>query len=172
MKNLLLVSGLLIASFTSYSQDKNQPQKSNLEKFTEQPGTFSKTEYTSLGKVKTLLIEIVKVNDLINDKNISGIKFSGFNTVSSKMAVIDKDEIKSLVTALDYINEKVYTSTIPSNTMEYNFYSRGGFSMGVYKNDSDWKGYIQLDKFSSSLFYLKKEDFKLLQTLLKASETL
>lgn len=169
-KTLLLASGLLL-SLSGFSQnEKVQLKKSNLETFSEQSGTFSKKQFITLGKVNNVTISIIKITDLITQKGISGIKFSGYiigGNGNEKTAFIDKDEVTNFLKAVSYINEKVFETPSPTNSEEYNYYSRSSFSGGAFSSGKDWKGYLSLDNYSESTFFFKKDDFKKIAVLIQ-----
>lgn len=170
-KTLALLAAVLLVSFNTFSQAvKEKAKKSNLETFSEQSGSFSKKEYIELGKVNGVTVSIIKITDIINQKSVSGIRFSG-NTggtySSEKTAFIDKDEVTNFLKAVSYINEKVFDSPLPTNSEEYNYYARSDFSGGAFNSNKEWKGYLSLDRYSDSTFFFKKDDFKKLVNILQ-----
>lgn len=161
--SLAIIAALFVAVQPAFSQsDSPKSPKSKLETFSEVAGTFSKKEITELGKVAGLTIDIIKITDLINEKVVTGIKFSGYSGGSlniRKTAFIDKDEVDNFLKSVGYITEKVFDSPIPENDQEFNYYSRGGFSGGAFSNAKEWRGYLSLDNYSGSTFFFKKDDF-------------
>lgn len=86
-KTLGLITVVLIVSLNAYSQAvKEKAKKSNLETFSEQSGSFSKKEYIELGIVNGVTVSIIRITDIINQKSVSGIRFSG-NPGGSYIAV-------------------------------------------------------------------------------------
>ncbi|MBS7565066.1 hypothetical protein KHS38_11685 [Mucilaginibacter sp. Bleaf8] len=179
MKKTLLI-GLLLASATlTYAQVKKatpEAAKSNIETISEQAGTFSKKDFVEIGKAKEVTVEVIKITDLLSNKIVSGIKLSANYHASygsdTKSAMLDADEIDAFLKVIDYINNKVFTSEVPENSVEYNFHSRGGFSGGAYNYSKKWKGYVKLEKYdSNSYFFLDQEAFKALGALVSEAKT-
>lgn len=170
-KTLGLITVVLIVSLNAFSQAvKEKAKKSNLETFSEQSGSFSKKEYIELGEVNGVTVSIIRITDIIDQKSVSGIRFSGNpggSYSSEKTAFIDKDEVTNFLKAVSYINEKVFDSPLPANSEEYNYYARSDFSGGAFSSNKEWKGYLSLDRYSDSTFFFKKDDFKKLVNILQ-----
>lgn len=166
---ILMLSSILTAA---YSQEKTTTAKSNLESFSEISGSFSKKEFTNIGKTKSIVVQTLVVTDMITKKALKGIKLSGFAYASygssEKSAFLDEDEIENFLKAISFIGANVFNSAIPANDVEYNFYGRSGFSAGAF-NDSKgkWNSYVKLEKYDSkSFFSMTPEDFAQLADLI------
>ncbi len=177
MKRYFLTVILLVIGLDIYAQsptEKVNTQKSNLETFSEQSGSFSKKEIIELGRVAGVTVSIIKITDLVSTKTVSGVKFTGYSTgtySSSKTAFIDKDEVDNFLKSVSYITEKVFDTPIPTNDEEYNYYARSSFSGGAFSNDKEWKGYLSLDNYSGSTFFFKKEDFLKIIALIQENKS-
>lgn len=170
-KSLFLIALGMSLTLNSFSQiEKEKAKKSNLETFSEQSGSFSKKEFIELGKVSGVTISIIRITDIITQKAISGVRFSGYTggaySNTEKTDFIDKDEVSNFLKAVSYINEKVFDNPLPTNSEEYNYYARSDFSGGAFSSAKEWKGYLSLDRYSGSTFLFKKDDFKKLALML------
>lgn len=119
---------------------------------------------------------MIKLTDLTTNAVISGIKLTAYDVggygSTTKMTFLDADEIDSLLKAMAYINEKVFTTNLPSNPVEYNYRSRRGFTADGFSSSKKWKGHLQLEQYDShSGFIYTVEEFKKIGDLTVQAQT-
>ncbi|MHC2993700.1 hypothetical protein OB13_19750 [Pontibacter sp. HJ8] len=176
MKKFLLTLFIAVSVSTiTHAQEKvtdkaSQP-KSNLETFLDQSGSLIKKEYVTIGKVKGINVQVLKITDLIKNSTVSGLRLEGITTSSyssdSKIAFLDSDEIENFIKAIDYINSNILNLPAAGST-EVIYSSRGGFSGGAFVDSKNkWSTFMQLEKYDSrSMFFLSAEDFSQMKDLI------
>ena len=155
MKSLSIftISVFLIVSQQAFSQIAPGEKKnlSNAEKFELKSGLLLKKEYKSLGMVGACEIKVSKLEDLITKEKTSGVRFEYINHSSvgnsTKIAVIDPDEVKSLLKSFEIIQLQILPQTVEDYT-EVSFKSRSGFEAGCFwsTDKKDWSIYLQIEK--------------------------
>ena len=169
---------VLLLCFSAFGFAQNSVNDiSNTELFSQIDGTLIKTEYVEIGKLKTSVLEVIIHNDLINNKRITGVKFSydnGVKTVNAQTRVvfIDKDEVDALIKSIQIIKEQI----LPSKENHYTevlFKTRGGFEAGCFFSlkNNQWNGYMNFVKNSrESYILLELPDFDVLMELLRQAK--
>lgn len=172
-KAILLLILIFLSVSIVFSQTKEQ-ELSNAEKFSGKAGTLIQKEFIDIGEIKGAKIKVIHYSDLIGETKTSSLRFEsesvGKYTSSSKIAVLDSDEIEGLIKSIKIIQEKVFPST-PSSYSEVTFRSRGGFEAGCYWGKDKWETYLKLEKYDKdSYVFLGVEDFPALLALLEAAK--
>ena len=113
--------------------------------------------------------------DLKTNEKLNALRFeyeySGSYSTTTKIAVLDVDEVSALQTSIKFITDKIFP-TAAQNYTEVAFKSRGGFEAGCYSKEDSWKTYLQLDKYDSkSDVFLGKDDFPILSGLLETVQS-
>ncbi len=140
-------------------------------------GTLIEKQFTDVGKVKGLQVQVLKYKDLNTNISKSALRFeyeskSSYST-DTKIAVLDADEMDGLIKSLKNLQSNVFTTTRETYT-EVTFKSRTGFEAGAYFSpyQSKWTPYVQVEKFdSNSMVSLSTEDFATLLTLIEQAQT-
>ncbi len=79
----------------------------------------------------------------------------------SRVGIIDKDEVESLIKAMRLVKEKVLPTTRNAYT-EVTYKSRGGFEVGCYFDPKKvkWQAYVRVQEhYSDALVSLSPEEF-------------
>ncbi len=172
MRNILLL-GMILFSFFSFAQTKEQ-DISNAEKFSAKSGSLIQKEFIEVGILKSAKIQIVNFTDLISNIKQSALKLEyenvGKYSTSTKIAMLDIDEVDGLIKSIKILQDKVFNSKATSYT-EVTFKSRGGFEAGCYWSKENWSTYLKLDKYDKdSYVFLAKEDFSTFLGLLELAK--
>jgi hypothetical protein len=160
---LILIIFLSAQAFGQIKPAEPKPQ-SNFEAFLGSAGSFSKKEIYPIGKVKGITVQVVKLININSEKDLSGLRLSGYKATTystdEKVAFLDIDEIEAYLKVLNYLQNKVLNTPSPELSVEYNYYSRGGFSSGAFNETKKkkWDLYLDMEKYGSSIFYLDLED--------------
>ena len=103
MKKFSLVICLLGIMIISFGQT-SEKEMSNLEKFSAKSGTLIQKDFTNVGSVKGISIQVAKLKDLNSDVSLSALRFEyeykGNYSSDTKIAVLDKDEIEGLIESI------------------------------------------------------------------------
>lgn len=165
---ILLVLVLSRATIFSQTQTKEK-ELSNAEQFSAKAGTLMQKEFIDIGTIKGAKIQAMLLKDLITNSKSAAIRFeyeSGGRYTSTKIAVLDADEVDALLKSIRMLQTTVLTQAMPNYT-EVSFRSRGGFEAGCYFSDGKWSAYIKLEKYDKdSYVFLNSEDFGVLAGLL------
>jgi hypothetical protein len=176
MKKMILLMALLAISAISFSQQISKAKdESNAEKFSARAGSLIQKEFIDIATLKKCLIQVAKFTDLIAGQKSSAIRFEfeyrGYNTVDTKIAMLDEDEIDGLVKSIQLIIEKVLPSKA-TNYTEVNFLSRSGFSAGCFSKKDSWTTYLKLERYdSNSYVFMEKDDLTQLLSILNQAKT-
>ena len=160
MKKMLLIVIALSTINLSYAQVKKSQDvsKSNLEDFSETSGSLIKKEFTDVGKLRSVKIQLLKITNLATNISQSGLRIESQGVITH-VAFLDADEIDAFLKTIDYITDNVLDTDPSGNYTEYNFISRGGFSAGAFNYSKKWVFYMKPEKFSSdSQIDFSKED--------------
>jgi hypothetical protein len=179
MKNQLYFFAFVLMLITTnsgslFSQTKEQ-ELSNAEKFSAKSGALIQKEFIEVGYVKGIKMYIVYYIDLITNTKQSALKLEydyvgKYSTATTKVAVLDSDEVEGLLKSITIIQEKIFPSTA-SNYTEVTFRCRGGFEAGCYWSKNTWSTYLKLEKYDKdSYVFLTKEDFPTLLSFLEKAK--
>ncbi len=117
-----------------------------------------------MGSTRKVVLEILKISDVMNNATIDGIKFNTTvvnknNGTETKFNYLDSDEVDAFLKSAKFLLSSL--STPGDNYTEYQFVSRGGLMAGVYSSKSGWNYYLKLDKNDpGSYAFVSKEDFQ------------
>ncbi len=134
------------------------PYATGFEDFSSQDGTLIQKQYVEIGRFgesqgipSKVKIQAATVVDLITEDTVRAMRLTRIHSYrdGTQVAILDIDEVASLQTAIRYIKEKV-VPTRPNTLTEVTFKSRGGFSIGYYWSDNQWKGAVQLIEYNSN----------------------
>ena len=155
-KNLLFIVIMLFAA-NVFSQKEKAKEQSNADIFSAKEGSLIQKEFIQIGSLKGIKLSIMYITDLKTNEKLNALRFeyeySGSYSTTTKIAVLDVDEVSALQTSIKFITDKIFP-TAAQNYTEVAFKSRGGFEAGCYSKEDSWKTYLQLDKYDSkSLFF-------------------
>jgi hypothetical protein len=171
----ILLSLFITSCIQSFGQDKVETQ-SKTKKFSENSGSLISKEFIDVGEFKKVKIKVIRLSDLISLKSIVSIRLETDITTKystdTKVATLDSDELKGLMTSIQIMQGKVFPSE-PVNYTEISFTSLEGFEAGCFWSASKnkWSTYIKIDKYDGkSYVFLEVEDLSKFLELLKAAE--
>jgi hypothetical protein len=166
---------LLITPLFAISQ-KEQSVKSKLETFGEKSGTLIQKTYIDVGKVNSLVVQILTIENLTDNTKISGLVFeaSVYSSLGSdtKRCFLDADEVEGLIKSLTYFKDKIFP-TSPANYTETGFTSRTGFEATAFQdNKKKWSIALKLEKYDSrSSVYFKDGDLNELIAVIEKAKS-
>jgi hypothetical protein len=170
MRNLTVAVLILFASVV-YSQSQTAP-KSKAEQFSEMEGTLVQKVFVDIGKFNKVDFQVLYYTDLVNGKSISAMRLSlnyqSQYTSDEKVAVLDRDEVDSLMKSVNYLITNATRRTATSYE-EMLYTSRAGFKLGCYwdADTSSWKGFMKLERFDKdSSIYFNSEGLLMILSLL------
>ena len=164
-----------LPSFAQDAKTVKNVMTSNAEKFSEKSGTLIQKEFADLGDVKKCKVQIATFTDLISNQKTSAVRFE-YETANSygsstKLALLDVDEIDGLIKSFKIIQDKIFPTT-PINYSEVSFTSRSGFEAGAYVGKSGWSAFLKLEKYDSKSFvFIEKEDLPKLISILEQAKS-
>lgn len=173
MKKLCSFVIVILFSLCMFGQPQEK-ELSNTEKFYAKSGTLFEKSFVSIGELEGVKIQVMKITDLIDKKTSSGLRFeyeaySKYGN-STKIAVLDPDEIDGLLKSVKILTTNVFPSTRQDYT-EVIFRSRGGFEAGCYFVKNEWKAYLKLERFDKdSYVFLSTEEFSKILPLLEQAK--
>jgi vacuolar-type H+-ATPase subunit D/Vma8 len=135
MKKILLFLFLFCAVCASSQVKTPEKEQSKLEAFSLRSGSLIEKQFTDVGEVKEVKVQVYILTDLISGVKISGLRLSKVvsdrYSSDSKTAALDLDEIDGLIKSINALKTKVFPSVRTSYT-EIVYKSRGGFMAGAY----------------------------------------
>jgi hypothetical protein len=171
MKNLFItLLSIILFTYSSFSQQLEK-NLSKSEEFSQKAGLLVERNFSDIGSVQGVQIQVMKVKDLISGTEFKSLRFeyvfkSSYST-DTKIAVLDSDEIEGLIKSLNFIKTNVHNSTRESYS-EITFTSRTGFKAGCYWDNGKWKNFMKLEKFDSkSSVYFGQNEFNSLITYIE-----
>lgn len=177
MKTFIASIFLSLCMILSTQAQNGTPAKaqSQAEEFSLRTGTLIKKAFVPVGRMKGVEMEVLVFTDLISGKSQKALRMKyehrGKYSTSTKSAVLDADEVESLLKSISILQEKVFTST-ELNYTEVTFKARGGFEAGAFLSKGNWSTYLKLERFDKdSYVFLKQEDFETLKGMLKTALT-
>ena len=177
MKAKIFVSLIfLFLSSVSFSQTDAKKGQSKADEFSSKAGRLVKKEYTDIDNFKSCAFKIETITDLVTNEKISALRIekevSGTYTTTTKIAMLDVDEIDGFLKSLKIIKDLL--STLPSVYTEIIFTCRGGFESGAYYDveKAKWSIYLKLEEFDSdSYVFMKSDDLDLLITVVEKAKS-
>lgn len=177
MKKALFLFVFLPILSSGQINQTNQ-SKSKLETFSLKTGNLYKKEYVDIGTTRKIVVEVLKITDILNKITVSGIRLQASvdKTYGSSLisCFLDADEIESFLKSSNFLLQTLNDS--PENYTEYQFISRGGFRARAFcsKNNKEWKYFIQLDQYDKDTeIFFNKDDFEdLVNVITKAKPKL
>jgi hypothetical protein len=164
MKNIKLLVVLLFPVLSFAQVIPGSEGKSKIELFSMKTGNLIKKEFTKLNSTRKVVLEILKISDVMNNTTIDGIKFNTTiitknNSTETKSNYLDADEVDAFVKSAKFLLNSL--NAPGDNYTEYQFVSRGGLMAGVYSSKSGWNYYLKLNQDDSDSFaFVSKEDFQ------------
>jgi hypothetical protein len=164
MKTRIIASfiGLLI-TIVSFSQTSGKTSISKTDEFSSKTGRIIKKEFADVDTYKGCEFKILTITDLVSNEKIIALRIekevTGSYSSSTKIAVLDADEIDGLLKALQVIKDNM--TTTPTVYTEIIFNSRGGFEAGAFYDvdKAKWSVYIKLEEHDNdSYVFMKSED--------------
>lgn len=187
---LVLTTILLIAIQTAFCQNQSGANNTNnngskVDQFLNVNGQLIEKEFTTIGEVKGLKVQVVHLTNQTTNEHISALVFvyvyADPNTSQelTSTAYIDSDEVDAFVNACKTIQFKILPTT-PTDYVESNFYTAGGFELKCYwgklngLSKKDWIINFKLDSNNEGAnVNLKSDDFKqVVAYLLQAQDKL
>lgn len=171
MITVLMIS---IVGINGFTQQTNEKELSNAEKFSAKSGTLIQKVFNTIGTFKKCEIQVIEYTDLISNTKQKALKIS-FDVVSTystdtKTAVLDTDEIDGLMKSIKLMQDKVML-TVPTLYTEVSFKSRGGFEAGCFVSKEDWSSYLKLVKNDGkSYVWIEKDDLTTFYDLLSQAK--
>jgi len=180
MRTLLFLS-LFLLGYCTMAQESNedgpigQKTLSKAEEYYTRSGKIIETQFHPLGTIKNVNIRMLQIFDHAEHVELRAIKLdmqTGGQFSRYRAAIIDKDEVGDLLTALKLMRDKIYPTTRNTYT-EVCYNSRSGFEVGCYfePNKLKWTGTLQLDKYHKDSFLgLSDEDLAKLIELIEGAD--
>lgn len=172
MKKVLLPI-LIVTSLTVYSQETNKDkEQTKSEKFSQRSGTLLQKDFIDLGQVSGIDVKILKITDLNDNESNTSVRFEYRTYADIFINAIDKDEVDGLIISIKNLLNLV-SKTTPTNYTEVTYFSRGGFTLGIYfeTQKSKWKSFLKIDKNNSkSTIILTETDLQNLLSLLEKTK--
>ena len=174
MKKMITVLMISIVGINGFTQQTNEKELSNAEKFSAKSGTLIQKVFNTIGTFKKCEIQVIEYTDLISNTKQKALKIS-FDVVSTystdtKTAVLDTDEIDGLMKSIKLMQDKVML-TVPTLYTEVSFKSRGGFEAGCFVSKEDWSSYLKLVKNDGkSYVWIEKDDLTTFYDLLSQAK--
>ena len=159
----MFIITIISGSLATYAQDAVQETPTNAEKFALRTGTLVEKEYTVIGTLRKTELSVVNYSDLVSGEKTSALEISADLTLdevtTTKVAVIDADELDGFIKALKTLNSTVLQSR-RENYTEVTYRSRGGFETGCIFTNGEWNAYIMLEKKDGgSVVFIERNDF-------------
>ncbi len=131
-----------------------QKTLSKAEEYYTRSGKIIETQFHTLGTIRNVNIKMLQIFDHAEHVELRAIKldmqtegqFSRY-----RAAIIDKDEVDDLLTALKLMRDKIYPTTRNTYT-EVSYNSRSGFEVGCYFEPSKMKCCLNMALTRSSNF--------------------
>lgn len=171
--NLLLI--LLLFSNVLFGQSKEK-RLTEAEQLSNQPGVLIQREFVTIGTVKEIKVQILKIKNFSTDNTKSCLRFDyvyeSKYSYDTKIGALDLDEIDALMVTLKKIRDEILPNT-QSNYTEFFFISRTGLEAGAYytPDKKKWTAYIQLEKYDkNSMVYLSMQEFSELIKLVEQAQ--
>jgi hypothetical protein len=168
MKRCFLVPILFCYALLASTQSADTISLS--ESFSARAGSVVERQFYDIGKVKGITVQMVKHKDLVTQESISSLRFEYVDvktyTSSTKISVLDADEVDGAIKALSAILQAVYYSKRDVYT-EIIYRSRTRFESGAYfdpKKD-DWVSFVSLGRPANTIPMTKEELSKVLAFL-------
>lgn len=163
MRKLMLLFAIISCSLAADAQDAVQAPPTNAGKFASRTGVLVEKEYTVIGILRKTELSVVNYRDLVSDEKISAIEISADlildEVTTTKIAVIDADELDGFIKALKTLNSTVLPSR-RENYTEVTYRSRGGFEAGCIFTNGEWNAYMMLEKKDgASVVFIERNDF-------------
>lgn len=172
MKKILISIIACLTLTTIYSQqEKKEKELSNAELFSNRSGTLIQKTFTDVGDVNKCKVQTAVFTDLIDGKTTKAVRFeyeSNETYSSSKIALLDTDEIEALLKSIKIIQDKILATNPPESYTEVNFRSRSGFQAGCFNSRNKWTTFMQLERYDNkSILFMNQEGLAKLQTILE-----
>ena len=160
---------LILPAFTwaqASKETKEIQEKSKIEKFSLKKGSLIKKDFASLGFVRKIEVQALKLTDVVTGYTVSGIKFKTSGH-SEKICFLDADEVDGFVKSGKYLLKSLKPT---DNYVEYQFTSRDGFQAGACQNKDERSYYLKMEKRDNdSYIFLEEADFeRLINMVVKA----
>jgi len=161
---LLLFPALTYAQASK--ETKEIQEKSKIENFSLKKGSLIKKDFATLGYIKKVEVQTLKLTDVLSGVTVSGIKLKTSGHFE-KTCFLDADEIEGFVKSGKYLLKSLKPS---DNYVEYQFTSRDGFQAGACQHKNEWSYFLKMEKSDNdSYIFLEQEDFeKLVAMVAKA----
>jgi hypothetical protein len=164
MKNIKFLVVLLFPVLSFGQVVPGIEGKSKIELFSLKTGNLIKKEFTKLNSTRKVVLEILKISDVMNNTTIDGIKFNTTivnknNGTETKSNYLDADEVDAFLKSAKFLLSSL---NMPGdNYTEYQFVSRGGLMAGAYSSKNGWNYYLKLNQNDAESYaFVSKEDFE------------
>ncbi|HEV2479470.1 MAG TPA: hypothetical protein VGS79_07390 [Puia sp.] len=143
MKKIVFTALLIPATLFAIAQNPADTiRQSRTVRFADSAHGLIHTEWINHGHIVGNTVQIIRASDMLTGKTLAGLMFTDN---AGHQAVVDADELPSLLNAMNQIMSKVIPAAPGANHDQYCFRSRGGFEAGCFiNNKNQWQLYIQL----------------------------
>lgn len=155
MKKILFAALLLSTTLRAVAQNPADTIKqSRTVRFADSAHGLIHTEFINHGHLMGNTVQIIRATDMVTGKSLAGLMFTDN---AGNQAVVDGDELPSLLNAMNQIINKVI-STAPGDDHDiYCFRSRSGFEAGCFiDKKNQWQLYLQLKSRNNNTTTLLK----------------
>lgn len=149
------------------SEIKESSGKSKIESFSVRKGCLIKKDFKTLGYVKRVEVQVLKLTDVLTGTSVSGIRIKSGGH-ADRSCYLDADEVDGFLTSGKFL----LNSLKPSNKyVEYQYTSRDGFQAGVHQNKEEFSYFLRLEKHDNdSYVFLDKDDFEWLIEMVESAK--
>jgi hypothetical protein len=133
------------------------------ESFSARAGTLIEKQYVDVGVIRGIQVRVLKLKDIGAGKSVSALRFEYEEvktyTTTTKISVLDSDEVDGAVTAIGAMLQAVYHTKRDVYT-EIIYRNRSGFSCGAYFDlkKQDWQCFVSIGKYGAASIYMTKEE--------------
>lgn len=170
MKQVLFALALW-APMVGWGQDT----LSRAEGFSRKAGTLLEKSFETVGFVKGVEVQVYTIKDWMTDAVVKAVRIeteiAGQYTSTSRISVLDADEIDGLVKSVKIMQEKVFPGA-RNLYSEVRFKSRGGFEVGAFYDTKkkSWSAYLDFGKVGKSTVFLSVEELATFSFFLEESK--
>ncbi len=185
MKITLSLALVFVVGITGFAQTaqttKGYKQKGNqgvniddfqTPNFKENP--FFQRTFIHIGDVSDILVQVVSIEDISTGKKDSSVLISfgyepfnyGFSP-TAKILEIESDEIDRIISAMQFIRDKVFTKN-PAEISMYLFKCENNSEIGCFNSKGKWRGYFKNPDYSLQEDYTQAHFIAVLNLLQQA----
>jgi hypothetical protein len=153
----LLLFYIIPVTYCQATKEIKEPEKSKIKSFSLKKGCLIKKDFKTLGYVKKVEVQALKLTDVLTGATVSGIQLKPGGR-PEKAAFLDADEVDGFLRSGKYLLNSLKPA---KNYVEYEFTSRHGFQAGVHQNKEEFSYFLKLERYDNdSYVFLDQDDFE------------